>query len=223
MKLRSLILAIFLITQQTGSIASANCVISNNSIHPIQPAFIDDSLSCSGMNSLYRSHYLDWKKNGYTGELPPELLSSWKRMFKQCPAEFETLYTDGMKMMQYRIENESDANTREILIDSLMLLYDKQIYNFPNHAVTGLSQKGALLGQKGIDLYTYNDKRFVEAFEILHESFHLEQSNSDGMAMIYLFRSLIKMVKYEKRDSLSIYLTYGDISFILEKKMAEFS
>lgn len=223
MKVRSFILAVFLITLQTARFASANTFDHKHPDNKFYPVFIDDSVSCSSLNTDYRSNYLDWKKSGYANELPPELLSSWNRMLKQCPAEFESLYADGVKIMQYRIENEADADIKETLIDSLMLLYDKQIHYFPVNAVTGLSQRGTLFGQKGIDLYTYNDKRFAEAYEFLQESFRLEQSNSDGMAMIYLFRSLIKMVKNEKRDSLSVYLTYGDISTILTKKMAEFT
>jgi tetratricopeptide (TPR) repeat protein len=144
-------------------------------------------------------------------------------MLRLCPAEYETVYTDGVKIMQYRIENEANANLREVLIDSLMFLYDKQIQYFPNHALSGKAQTGAILGQKGIDLYTYNDKRFAEAYTYLHESFLLEKSNTDGMAMVYLFRSVIKMAKYEKVDSLIIYQTHDEISSILEEKIAAFT
>jgi tetratricopeptide (TPR) repeat protein len=222
-KVRILFLAILLITLSSGIFASSGRIISENPISQLHFGFIDDSISCPEMNSQYRGHFLDWKKTAYTANLSSELLHSWKQMLGLCPAEYETVYTDGVKIMQYRIENEADVSLREVLIDSLMLLYNKQIKYFPNHALSGKAQTGAILGQKGIDLYTYNDKRFAEAYTFLHESFRLENSNTDGMAMVYLFRSVIKMAKNEKIDSLVIYQTYHEISSILEEKVEEFT
>ncbi len=176
----------------------------------------EDSVACITNISLYREFYKQWKASDYTSASVKEIIKPWRWVFKNCPLGSENTYVDGVKIMQYRIENEKNEAKKAKLIDTLMMVYDQRIEYFPNHYKTGLPQEGTILGRKGVDLYTYDQDRYEETYDILKRSVDLDGDASDGTVLIYYFRSVIKMARKAKIDSSAIVDAYDQVIDILD-------
>lgn len=175
-----------------------------------------DSVSCVINISLYREFLKQWKASDYTSPVIKDIIGPWRWVFQNCPLASENTYVDGVRIMQYRIENEKDAVNKGKLIDTLMMVYDQRIQSFPNHFKTGKPQQGAILGRKGVDLSTYDQERYEDAYNILKQSIEIDGDDSDGTVLIYYFRSVIKMARKAKVDSSMIVDTYDQVIDILD-------
>jgi tetratricopeptide (TPR) repeat protein len=216
MKVRLFLLAALLITTTVEASTFSTDGFPDGKPQNTQSRYGSDSVTCVTNISLYREFFKQWKSSDYTNAAINEIVKPWKWVFNNCPLGSENTYVDGVKIMQYRIENEKNAVARAQYIDTLMHVYDQRIQYFPNHYKTGKSQEGAILGRKGVDLYTYNADRYKEAYDILHKSINLEGDNSDGTVMIYYFRSVIKMARNGQVDSASIVDVYDRVIEILD-------
>lgn len=84
--------------------------------------FGSDETECRKNISLY-SEYL--KQSNYK-----DALKYWRATYKICPEFKPSLYTNGQIMYKSFIDAEKDAATKELLIDTLLSLYDQQINIF---------------------------------------------------------------------------------------------
>lgn len=57
---------------------------------------------------------------------------TWLEVSKKCPKENETIYTDGLTILQYKIDNAANPEDKEKLVRNLLSLYDQYYRNFPN-------------------------------------------------------------------------------------------
>ncbi len=177
----------------------------------------EDSVTCVINLSLYREFFKQWKASDYTNVATfKEIVKPWRWVFLNCPIATENIYVDGSRIMQYLIENEKNEASKQKLIDTLMMIYDQRIKYFPNHYSKGTPQVGSILGRKGVDLYTYDQERFEETYDILKRSVELEGDNSDGTVLIYYFRSTIKMARKGSVDSTMIVDVYDQVIDILD-------
>ncbi len=181
----------------------------------------EDSVSCVINISLYREFLKQWKASDYNSPVIKDIISPWRWVFQNCPMASENTYVDGVKIMQYRIENEKDAINKGKLIDTLMMVYDQRIQYFPNHFKSGRPQQGAILGRKGVDLSTYDQERYIDAYEILKQSVEIDGDDSDGTVLIYYFRSVIKMARKAKLDSAMIVDVYDQVIDILDHNIVK--
>ncbi len=181
-----------------------------------QKKYGQDSVSCVINISLYREFLKQWKASDYNSPVIKDIITPWRWVFQNCPMASENTYVDGVKIMQYRIENEKNPQIQAKLVDTLMMVYDQRMQYFPNHYKTGLPQTGAIMGRKGVDLSTYDQERYEEAYNILKQSIETEGDNSDGTVLIYYFRSVIKMARKAKVDSSMIVDTYDQVIDILD-------
>lgn len=84
----------------------------------------EDSVECV----KYLSFYKDYYKNGNIRESLP----SWRGALKQCPRiASQALYQDGQNIIKFLINQTQDEARRAELIDSLILMYDIRLENFP--------------------------------------------------------------------------------------------
>jgi tetratricopeptide (TPR) repeat protein len=181
----------------------------------------EDSVSCVINISLYREFLKQWKASDYNSPVIKDIISPWRWVFQNCPMASENTYVDGVKIMQYRIENEKDPINKGKLIDTLMMVYDQRIQYFPNHFKSGRPQQGAILGRKGVDLSTYDQERYVDTYEILKQSVDIDGDDSDGTVLIYYFRSVIKMARKAKLDSAMIVDVYDQVIDILDHNIVK--
>lgn len=150
-----------------------------------------DSVSCINNVSIYREYYKQWKQSNYKNDMVLYAYTPWYDAFRHCPKSTEHLYLDGIRILKYFIEKESDNYRRTLYIDTLMLLFDKRIEYFP-----GFGQKhkiGQILAQKGVSLYKLDSTRFADVFYILRQSINLKKEESRNATFYYYLISLQKM------------------------------
>lgn len=181
----------------------------------------EDSVTCVINISLYREFLKQWKASDYTSPVIKDIIGPWRWVFQNCPMASENTYVDGVRIMQYRIENEKVAAVRDKLVDTLMMVYDQRLQYFPNHFKTGKSQQAAILGRKGVDLSTYDQERYEETYNILKQSVEIDGDDSDGTVLIYYFRSVIKMARKAKLDSAMIVDVYDQVIDILDHNIVK--
>ncbi len=220
MKLKSLILALTIL------LSSAIVVIGQNSTFEHKddiPKYGNDSVECVKNLSLYRGEYKQWKSSGYKGETINDALKYWRYVLDNCPKATENLYVDGVKMIGYKIKKEKDKDTKQGLIDTLMMLYDMRIHYFPNHYKTGKSQVGQILGRKGVDLYKLSpSKNYLAAYEILGKSIELDKERAKGPVYIYYFRSITKMAQKGDTDTAAVVDAYDMISDYVDANILKY-
>jgi tetratricopeptide (TPR) repeat protein len=60
-----------------------------------------------------------------------QALSSWETVQKNCPKQSEELYTDGQKILQFKIDNAQSPEEKEKLVRQAIKVYDQFNKNFP--------------------------------------------------------------------------------------------
>lgn len=176
------------------------------------PKYGNDSVTCVENLSLYRESYKQWKQSKYKSPAVDHAIKYWHYVFRNCPKASQNIYIDGVKMLTYYINKESDDLEKDKLIDSLMLVYDKRIQYFPNNYKTGKSQVGNILGRKGVDLYQLKPGAYLEAYEILKQSLELDKAKARGPVYVYYFRCVTKMAIKGDTDTAAVVDAYDIIS-----------
>lgn len=164
------------------------------------PKYGTDSVKCVMHFSLYREFY---KQNNIKDAYP-----HWKWVLNNCPLISQNVYIDGAKMVSTRIDECKDPVKRNLMIDTLMMVYDQRITYF--------DREGYVLGRKGVDLYTYQPEKTEQIYQILKKSIELSGNKSDGSSLVYYFRSIIGMVDMQKLEKASIVDGYDQISQIID-------
>ncbi len=170
------------------------------------PKYGKDSAACVMHLSLYREFF---KQKNYKDAYP-----HWKWVFANGPLSSQNVYIDGAKMVSARIDEAKDPAKRDLLIDTLMMVYDQRITYF--------GREGYVLGRKGYDLYTYRPEKSEKIYQILKKSVELTGNKSEGSPLVYYFRSIIAMaVDLQKIDKSAIVDGYDQISQIIDFNLKE--
>jgi len=175
----------------------------------------EDSLACVENLSLYKINYRIWKDHKYSADVVQQvpILDPWRWVFFNCPESSQNIYVDGIKIIEYYYNQESDEALKQKYIDTLMLIYDNRIKYFGQ---ANTSREGLVLGRKGVDLYKYRPEEFVQVYDILDKSISLEANKSIGSVIVYYFRTTISMAKSGKIDSAVIIDNYDKVSEIID-------
>jgi len=174
----------------------------------------DDSVTCVMNISLYREFFKQWKASNYQNETVKDAIGPWRWVFQNCPLGTENTYIDGVKIMQYEIENAKDPVLKNKFIDTLMMVYDQRIQYF--------GKEGYVLGRKGVDLMNYRPDDFVKAYEIFRRSVELEGNKSAGAVLVRYFQTAISTVKDGKADTANIFDAYDIIGNIVEYNLNKY-
>ncbi|MDD5507767.1 MAG: hypothetical protein PHD25_05485 [Bacteroidales bacterium] len=174
-----------------------------------------DSLRCVENLSLYKINFRMWKDYNFSQEVIDQVpvYQPWKWVFENCPLSSQNIYVDGVVIMKYFFENETDSARKDQLVDSIMLVYDKRIEYFGN---TSSSREGLVLGRKGIDLLILRPERFHEVYQILDRSVVLEGNKSTGPVLVYYFHSTINSARAGLIDSSLIVENFDKIMGIVD-------
>lgn len=169
------------------------------------PKYGKDSATCVMHLSLYREFF---KQKNYKDAYP-----HWKWVFTNGPMSSQNVYIDGVKMVSSRIDECKDPAKHDLLVDTLMQVYDQRITYF--------GREGYVLGRKGYDLYTYRPEKTEQIYQILKKSVELSGNKSEGSPLVYYFRSIIGMVDLQKLDKSAIVDGYDQISQIIDFNIRE--
>lgn len=95
-----------------------------------------------------------------------ESFDTWTEVRKNCPKENEAVYTDGIQILQYKIENAT-SEEKEKSVRDLMKLYDQYNKNFPSAIPHFEVLKAMVLVNNKIEakeeIYTLLDNGFNKA------------------------------------------------------------
>ena len=112
-----------------------------------------------------------------------ESFDAWSDVRKNCPKENETVYTDGIQILQYKIENAASAEEKEKLVRDLLKLYDQYNKNYPLTTLDFEINKAMTLVANKIDSKD-------EIFSLLDSGFTKASKNVTNANAIYTYFSM---------------------------------
>lgn len=171
---------------------------------------------CETDYSLYREYIGHWKQAKYNpNNINPQMITSWRNVFQNCPTLRQNTYLDGVTIMTYAfIRPEKNAELKDKYVDTLIMIYDKRAEYFPN-GKNG-SQIGNIMGRKGIDIFTWAPHRYEEAYNALKQAIDLDGNNSNYAFINTYFTTVIEMVKNGKLEENVILDEYDRLSEIVD-------
>ena len=140
----------------------------------------EDSIRCIRNLSLYREYA---RQKNYD-----LALDFWVIVYTECPKASKYIYIDGNNMIESAIKKEEDPAQKEILLDSMMRIYDKRIKYY--------GEKGKVLGFKGVDFIKYSENTVENmqiGYDLLKESVQLQKYKS-GPAQLLTFMQASKVL-----------------------------
>jgi hypothetical protein len=112
-----------------------------------------------------------------------ETFDTWSEVRKNCPKESETIYKDGFKILQYKIDNAANAVEKETWVRDELKLYDQHHINFPLTTADYEVNKAMALYDNKIDAKE-------EIFGILQSGFTKASSSITNASAIYNYFSM---------------------------------
>ena len=163
-----------------------------------------DSANCIKYLSFYKDYF---KKKSYNEALP-----NWREAFKRCPPTAnQTMLVDGTTLMRKLIsQNSKNPVYREKLVDSLMMIHDIRIANYPKYAVTARNNKGLDLAN-----YVQNDpeRLYKEYGEIIAGN----KTKTKPTILLFYFDSAVELYKNGSLDEEEIIGVYEGCMELLSK------
>ena len=156
-----------------------------------------DSVTCIESLATYKT---------YIQAEPKLALSIWKKAYTVCPGSRKTLYTNGVKIYKHFIKVEKDAARKELLIDTMLTIFDQRIQYF--------GQEGFVLGMKGQAMLVYTPDDKENTFETLNKAISLTGNKTASGTLVATMFAIINLEKEGKKtpeDVVAMYETTMDI------------
>lgn len=132
-----------------------------------------------------------------------EAFSNLLWLMKNCPSHSELIYISGQSILDTLIFYENNPKIRNILIDTMMYMYDQRIKYF--------GKEGFVLGRKGVKLYLLDRSRVQQAYNILDRSVKLEGYLSRPPVLVHYMNSAVDLVSMGKADTIVAYGAYEQV------------
>jgi len=139
--------------------------------------FGEDSAQCVRNWSLYAEYY---RQRNFELAYEP-----WKWMFLNCPAATQNIYIHGANLLRNRYAQETDPETREGIVDTLMMLYNQRIEYF--------GREGFVLGRKAADLYQLRPDSVQRHYELTEKSIEMEGLGSQADVLLINFQAATRL------------------------------
>ena len=166
----------------------------------------EDSIRCLQNLSLFTEYV---KQKSYA-----DAIESWEIVYNECPLSSSKVYTDGIKIMDYRIKKEKDKAKKEELFQQLMGIYDKRIKYMGNHKKYN---ENYILGRKATKMLSYKktDKAYrAQAQELFIKSVAGQKNKSEVAVVLTYMTNTVAMYKsgqVQAEDVVNVYLKVTDI------------
>lgn len=112
-----------------------------------------------------------------------ESFDIWSDVRKNCPKENEVVYTDGIQILQYKIDNAASIEQKEKLVHDFLKLYDQYNKNYPLSTPDFEVNKAMTLVANKIDAKD-------EIFNLLDSGFAKASKNVTDANAIYTYFSM---------------------------------
>lgn len=169
------------------------------------PKYGTDSAESVKHLSLYRENYKHWRANNRSKETIKYVMPSWRYVFLNAPLASQNTYLDGMQLYSNLIENATDKELKESYIDTLLMIYDRNIEAYGCARMYG---EGYLLGRKGYDIFQYRPADKLDAYYYFKKSIEIEGDNSEPAILSFFYKVTDELVRAGKLDTLLIYDNY---------------
>ena len=114
---------------------------------------------------------------------------AWSEVRKNCPKENEAIYTDGIQILQYKIDNAASDEEKEKLVRDVLKLYDQYNKNFPLLTPDFEVQKAMMLLNNKIEAKD-------EIFNLLDTGFAKASNTVTDANAIYTYFSKLKISSF---------------------------
>jgi hypothetical protein len=112
-----------------------------------------------------------------------ESFDTWTTVSKNCPKENEAVYSDGIEIIQYKIDNAGSAEEKEKLVRDVLKLYDQYNKYFPLTTQDFEVNKAMTLVDNKIDAKE-------EIFSLLDRGFNKASNKVTAANAIYTYFSM---------------------------------
>ena len=104
----------------------------------------EQSQNCKLYLSYYSEDYKVFKRDQKNEQTFNDVVRHWRQAYETCPVTAnQTMLVDGTALMRKLIsKNSKNVLYKEALVDTLMMLHDQRIQNYPKYAVTARNNKG---------------------------------------------------------------------------------
>ncbi len=157
-----------------------------------------DSIRCIRNFSLFREYV---KQNNYDLAKEP-----WKIVYAECPKATKYIYIDGIRMLEIDIKKTNDEIQKEVLIDSMMNIYDQRIKYY--------GQKGYVLGNKGVNFIKYSKssvENMQKGYDFLKESITIEKHKSGPAQLLTFMQASNSLFKAQAIEAGEVVADFGMI------------
>lgn len=169
----------------------------------------EDSAQCVLNTSLYTESY---KTKAYAEAYEP-----WRQVVNTCPKSSKNLYIRGAKILKFMFNEAAKSKDMEkasAYVDSLMVLYDKQIENFPADAYD-------IYGRKASDMELIYKNAPQRYYPLYAEAI---EKMGEQLPAVYVYKYFAATIAYVNKglaDSTLVVDNYDIASDLLEKELTE--
>jgi len=166
--------------------------------------------------SLYREFF---KQNDYISAI-----SNWRIVYKLYPKSTTQIYTDGIKIYESLMEKAKDGHTKNIYLDTMMMIYDKRIKYMDNAGeIMGLKAAkylGTIL-QPSFDLNeTQLIKGVKKGYGFAEKSIKESGNNAEPAVIVLFVQSTRKLYTADEVSKTTVLENYENVMSILELQQA---
>ena len=166
-----------------------------------------DSAECVGHLNFYKDYL---KQNSI-----PEAASQWRGALKFCPPKAsQNFYLDGRKIYKSLIaKSGGNAELREALIDTLMMIHKRRMENFPK-------SKKASTENIAYDMLAYYKTSAPEKIlEAIENVVAITGDKTKAALLVAYMENTSNMFKAQKVDAEKVLKSYSDYSAILDNQL----
>jgi tetratricopeptide (TPR) repeat protein len=151
-------------------------------------------------DSLNNARQLDMFRINFQSGYYAAAYSEWKKVYAKNPSFSQAIYIEGAPLFDSLISKENNKVRKQILIDSLMKLYDDRIRYY--------GKDGYILGRKALQMLNYYPDRVVEANAMLKRSIELEAASTRPAVFVYYMSTCVELMYKGTFDSTVVYAAY---------------
>ena len=142
----------------------------------------EDSVTCLQSVSVGDENYKNKQYN--------EALKYYKIVISVCPKARKSAFANTAKIYSGKVKQaKNNPEVKELMIDSLMLIYDGRIANF--------GQRGYVLEKKGRDHLKYRPKQPEVAYAMFEEALRLRGNKMGASSIGKMYKARYRMFKMD--------------------------
>ena len=115
-----------------------------------------------------------------------ESFDVWSDVSKNCPKENEVVYTDGIQILQYKIDNAASSEEKEKLVRDVLKVYDQYHKNYPLTTQDFEVKKAMAIYNNTVKA----DQQLEEIFGLLDNGFSNASKSITDANAIYIYFSI---------------------------------